>query len=179
MNHKTILITGATDGIGKQTALNLAEKGHAVTIVGRDKEKCIRTINNFINHTKNEKINYIQADLALISEVNRISSHIKENFSCLDILINNVGALFSKRKETSEGLEKTFALNHLSNFALTLNLLDLLKESPNARIINVASDAHFNVVDKNKNSSQTVISTYSTQAYLTQNPPIFSLHRLR
>ena len=80
MNHKTILITGATDGIGKQTAFNLAEKGHAVTMIGRDKEKCIRTVNEFVKHTKNEKINYIQADLSLISEVNRISSHIKTTF---------------------------------------------------------------------------------------------------
>ena len=146
---KTILITGATDGIGKQTALNIAQEGHSITIVGRNKEKCERTVNEFISQTNNENINYIQADLSLISEVNRISSHIKNNFSSLDILINNVGALFSKREETSEGFEKTFALNHLSNFTLTLNLIDLLKESDSPRIVNVASDAHFNIVDEN------------------------------
>ena len=116
---KTILITGATDGIGKQTALNISEAGHSVTIVGRNKEKCDQIVNEFISQTKNENINYIQADLSLISEVNRISSHIKDNFSSLDILINNVGALFSKREETGEGFEKTFALNHQSSFALT------------------------------------------------------------
>lgn len=156
---KTILITGATDGIGKQTALNIAQAGHSITIVGRNKEKCDQTVNEFISQTKNENINYIQADLSLISEVNRISSHIKDNFSSLDILINNVGALFSKREETGEGFEKTFALNHLSSFALTLNLIDLLKESNHPRIVNVASDAHLNVVDKNTRIKRSFIES--------------------
>ena len=156
---KTILITGATDGIGKQTALNIAQAGHSVIIVGRNKEKCKRTVNEFIHQTNNEKINYIQADLSLISESNRISSYIKNNFSSLDILINNVGALFSNRIETKEGLEQTFALNHMSYFKLTLNLLSILKKSPSARIINVASDAHFNIIDKDIKTKRSFIES--------------------
>jgi len=148
---KTILITGATDGIGKQTALNIAQYKHHVIIVGRDEGKCKNVCEDLSNKTNNDNIEYLVCDLSLMKEVKNLSSNIKKSFSKIDVLINNVGALFVKRHETSEGFEKTFALNHLSPFTLTLDLLDFLIDNNNSRIINVSSAAHFNVIDKSLN----------------------------
>ena len=148
---KTILITGATDGIGKQTAINIAEYKHNVIIVGRNEKKCSTVCDEIKQKTTNDNIEYMVCDLSLISEVKKLGSNIKNNLSKIDILINNVGALFVDRSETLEGFEKTFALNHLSPFALTLELLDFLNDNNNSRIINVSSAAHFNVIDKSIN----------------------------
>ena len=148
---KTILITGATDGIGKQTALNIAEYKHHIIIVGRDKNKCKNVCGEISHKTNNDNVEYLVCDLSLIKEVKKLSIEIKKQFSKIDVLINNVGALFVERYETSEGFEKTFALNHLSPFALTLDLLDFLIENKKSRIINVSSAAHFNVIDKSLN----------------------------
>ena len=145
---KTILITGATDGIGKQTAINLAEYKHRVIIIGRDKNKCERVCAEISKKTNNNNIEYMIYDLSLIADVKKLASNIKNKLSKIDVLINNVGALFVERQETKEGFEKTFALNHLSPFTLTVELLDFLKNNNNSRIINVSSAAHFNVVDK-------------------------------
>ena len=147
---KKILITGATDGIGKQTALNLAATKNHIIIVGRNEEKCQTVRNQIVNATSNENIDFLVSDLSLISDNKLLASKIKANYSNIDVLINNVGALFAKRKETSEGIEKTFALNHLGVFSLTLDLLEILKQGQSSRIVNVASAAHFNVVDKSK-----------------------------
>ena len=148
---KTVLITGATDGIGKQTAFNIAEYKHHIIIVGRDETKCELVCNEISRKSFNDNIEYMVCDLSLISNVKQLSSDIKNKFSKIDILINNVGALFVNRQETLEGFEKTFALNHLSPFTLTLELLDFLNGNNNSRIINVASAAHFNVIDKSIN----------------------------
>jgi len=155
---KTILITGATDGIGKQTAINMAEYKHHVIIVGRNENKCKSVSDEISKKTSNDNIEYMVCDLSLISDVKKLSSNIKNNLSKIDVLINNVGALFVKRYETPEGIEKTFALNHLSPFTLTLELLDFLKNNSNSRIINVSSAAHFNAVDKLniENSNRTI-----------------------
>ena len=152
---KTILITGATDGIGKQTALNMATKKNHVIIVGRNKEKSEATCDEIAKKTHNDNIEFIVSDLSLISDVKFLGNHIKENYPKLDVLINNVGALFVNREETEEGFEKTFALNHLGTFTLTLELLDFLKDNSSARIVNVASAAHFNVIDKSSNEKST------------------------
>ena len=155
---KTIIITGATDGIGKQTALNVAEYKHHVIIVGRNEQKCKTVCEEISKKSSNNNIEYMVCDLSLISDVKSLSSHIKKKLSKIDVLINNVGALFLNREETKEGFEKTFALNHLSPFALTLELLDFLNQSNNARIINVSSAAHFNVSDKfiNEKNNRTI-----------------------
>jgi len=148
---KTVLITGATDGIGRQTAINIAEYKHHVIIVGRNEKKCRTVCNEIMQKTTNDNIEYMVCDLSLISEVKKLGSNIKNNLSKIDVLINNVGALFVDRSETLEGFEKTFALNHLSPFTLTLELLDFLNDNNNSRIINVSSAAHFNVIDKSIN----------------------------
>ena len=147
---KTILITGATDGIGKQTLLNIAKANHHIIFVGRDEEKCQSVCEQIKKMTSNRNIEFFVSDLSLVSENKLLASKIKSKYSKLDVLLNNVGALFVDREETSEGFEKTFALNHLGVFTLTLELLELLKSNTHTRIVNVSSAAHFNVVDKSK-----------------------------
>ena len=148
---KTILITGGTDGIGKQTLLNIAKENHHVIFVGRDQKKCQSVSNEIIDITSNENIDFFVSDLSLVSENKLLANKIKEKYQKLDVLLNNVGALFINQEETEEGFEKTFALNHLGVFTLTLELIELLKANNHARIINVASAAHFNVIDSSSN----------------------------
>mgnify|MGYP006095308443 FL=1 len=148
---KTILITGGTDGIGKQTLLNIAKENHHVIFVGRDEKKCQSVSNEIIDITSNENIDFFVSDLSLVSENKLLANKIKEKYQKLDVLLNNVGALFINQEETEEGFEKTFALNHLGVFTLTLELIELLKANNHARIINVASAAHFNVIDSSSN----------------------------
>ena len=145
---KTILITGATDGIGKQTLLNIAKEKHHIIFVGRNQDKCDSVKSEVIEATSNENIDFFVSDLSLVSENKLLANKVKEKYAKLDVLLNNVGALFLKREETKEGFEKTFALNHLGVFTLTMDLLEMLKSNKHARIINVASAAHYNVVDK-------------------------------
>ena len=158
---KTILITGATDGIGKQTLLNIAKENHHVIFVGRDEEKCQSVCKQIKKITSNKNIEFFVSDLSLISENKLLASKIRDKYSKLDVLLNNVGALFIDRQETGEGFEKTFVLNHLGVFTLTLELLELLKSNPHARIVNVSSAAHFNVVDKfnNEKTNRTFIES--------------------
>ena len=144
---KTALITGATDGIGKQTALNIASENNHVIIIGRDSTKCKLVCDEISNKTNNNNVEYFTFDLSLISDNKALATKIKNNFNKIDILINNVGAMFTKYQETKEGFEKTFALNHLGPFTLTIELLDLLLENNSSRIVNVSSAAHYNVID--------------------------------
>jgi len=139
---KTCLITGASDGIGKETALSLAAEGAKVIIVGRNQEKCENTVSEIIRTTQNSDVDFLLADLSLLREVNSLAERILYGYRHLDVLINNVGAFFRKRELTEEGLERTFALNHLSYFLLTHKLIPLLEHSSSARIVNVASIAH-------------------------------------
>ncbi len=142
MHGKVCLITGATAGIGLVTAQALAQQGATLGIVGRNAEKCAATVEQLKQQSGNAHIDYLVADLALQSAVRRLADQFCERYSRLDVLINNAGAHFMQRQETAEGIEMTFALNHLSYFLLTHLLLDRLKASAPARIINVASDAH-------------------------------------
>ena len=139
---KTCLITGASDGIGKETAISLATKGAHVIIVGRNQEKCESVVSEIRRNTKNSNVDFLLADLSLMREVSSLAERILYGYRRLDILINNAGAFFRKRELTEEGLERTFALNHLNYFLLTHKLIPLLEHSPSARIINVASMAH-------------------------------------
>lgn len=137
------MITGATDGIGRETALQLAKQKFHVIIVSRNEIKCRQTCENLIEDSGNENIEFYTADLSLMADIKNLVNTLKQCISSLDVLINNAGALFNNRLVTSEGFEKTFALNHLNYFHLSLSLMCLLKESKNARIVNVASGAHF------------------------------------
>ena len=151
--NKTCIITGATDGIGKQTALELAKIGYSMGLVGRNQEKGNQVLNEIKSATNNDSIKFFKEDLAIIKNLENLSNKIKKEYSSIDMLINNVGAFFSQYIETNEGLEKTFALNHLSYFKLTELLMDILKIDKPGRVINVASSAH-NSANLNLNDIQ-------------------------
>ena len=146
MNRKTCIITGATDGIGRRTAEVLAEKGFTLALLGRNEKKGHSVLKKISDVTGNNNIHYFNADLSLMYQVKSAASDIKRKFPQIDILLNNVGAAFFKESYTSEGFEKTFALNHLSYFLFTKLLLENMSiKGEGSRIINVASDAHFGV----------------------------------
>jgi len=140
---KTILVTGATNGIGLVTARELSRMGGQVTIVGRDAEKCASVAKQIEALTGNP-VECIVADLSVLDGIKHAAMTFKENHSHLHVLINNAGGMFTKRVLTPEGYEYTFALNHLNYFLLTNLLLDMLKASAPARIINISSNAHEN-----------------------------------
>lgn len=140
--NKNILITGSSRGIGFYTALGLAEKGAHVIIVSNDEEHCKEAVHEINEACGKGSARYYVADLSSQSEIRDLAEKVKDDYDRLDVLINNVGAWFSGYQESEDGIEKTFALNHLSYFLLTGLLLGLIKKSAPARIINVASDAH-------------------------------------
>jgi NAD(P)-dependent dehydrogenase (short-subunit alcohol dehydrogenase family) len=142
MRDKTVVVTGATNGIGKVTALELARLGARVLIVGRDPKRGEATLEEIRAQSGNANVELLLADLSLMSETRRLAQEVSAKTGKLDVLVNNAGAIFTEREETREGLEKTFALNHMSYFLLTNLLLETLKASGNARVVNVSSDAH-------------------------------------
>ena len=142
MKDKICLITGATDGIGKETARCLGKQNSQLILVGRNPKKGEKVRKKLIEKTGNNQIEILTADLSNMKAIRYLAERIYSRYDRLDVLINNAGALFAQREETDEGLEKTFALNHLNYFLLTKLLLDLIKKGKNPRIINVASGAH-------------------------------------
>lgn len=143
IQNKTVLITGATSGIGKETALELARKGAKVVIHGRNPERVASTVLEIQKTTGNAQVDALIADLSSQSEIHRMADEFLSRYNQLHVLINNAGAIFMKRLVSVDGLEMTFALNHMSYFILTQRLLPILKASASARIINVSSAAHF------------------------------------
>jgi len=143
MQGKTVLITGATDGIGKQAAVELAAMGAKTVLVGRNEDKCIQAVHDVAELSGNSDASYLLADLSSMEEVRQLAHEFIARHDRLDVLINNAGAAFLTRQETREGFEKTFALNHLAYFLLTELLLDLLKGSAPSRVINVSSGSHY------------------------------------
>jgi NAD(P)-dependent dehydrogenase (short-subunit alcohol dehydrogenase family) len=143
MERSVCLITGASDGLGLEAARQLANKGLELILVGRNESKLEVGQQKISQATGNHHITILTADLSSQKEIRKLSEEIHRRFSKIDILINNAGGVFSSFSLTDEGFEKTIAINHFSYFLLTLLLLDLLKQSPQARIINVASNSHF------------------------------------
>jgi len=158
VNEKKIcLITGATSGIGFAAARELAQRGHIVLGVGRSTEKNARVEKQIKNESRNAEVEYFLADLSSQEDIRDLSKAIRSRYSSLDVLINNAGAIYADWQESPDGIEKTFALNHLGYFMLTLLLLDLMWDSAPSRIINVSSGAHsgvrldFNDLEMKKN----------------------------
>lgn len=142
MKDRVVVITGATNGIGEIAARELAKQGARITLVGRSKERCAATAERMRSETPGAQVEVVVADLSQKSEVERAANELKARLTRIDVLVNNAGAVFLDRRETKDGLEQTFALNHMAYFTLTMHLLDLLKASAPARIVNVSSDAH-------------------------------------
>jgi NAD(P)-dependent dehydrogenase (short-subunit alcohol dehydrogenase family) len=140
--EQIFLITGATSGIGYETARGLAKTGAQVVIAGRDERKCRQSVETIRKESSNPQIEYLLADLSSQAQVRRLASEFKERFDRLDVLVNNAGAFFLRREESVDGIEMTFALNHLAYFLLTNLLLDTMRASAPARIVNVSSNAH-------------------------------------
>lgn len=139
---KTALVTGATGGIGKVTATELAKKGAKVVLTTRDRARGEAAVNELRAAAPGAQVELIEGDLSLMRDVKRVADEFKQRFDRLDLLVNNAGAIFTERGVTSEGLERTLATNHLSYFLLTRELLPLIEKSAPSRIVNVASDAH-------------------------------------
>lgn len=143
LDGKVVLITGATSGLGKETALALAPLGPRLYLVARSRERAERASTQIARATGNEDIRLIIADLSSQEEVRRGATEFLTTDDPLHVLLNNAGAVFGWRRQVSvDGIEMTIALNHLAYFTLTLLLLPRLTESAPARIVNVASDAY-------------------------------------
>jgi retinol dehydrogenase 12 len=140
--QKTILITGSTHGIGEAAAFALAGQGHRILLHGRSRERGERVCADLRQKTGNQDITLLTADLSDLEQVRALARQVYECCSRLDVLVNNAGSFFLTRQFIAGGIEMTWAVNHLSYFILTLELLKLLKDSAPARIINVSSNTH-------------------------------------
>jgi retinol dehydrogenase-14 len=138
---KSILVSGATNGIGLVAARELARMGAMVTILSRNQEKCARVAEDISRQTGGAT-DHIAADLSTLEGIRDAAAEYRKRNKVLHVLINNAGAFFARRFLTPDGFEKSFALNHLNYFLLTNLLLDMLKSSAPARIINVSSGIH-------------------------------------
>jgi NAD(P)-dependent dehydrogenase (short-subunit alcohol dehydrogenase family) len=141
MEGKIVVMTGATSGIGEVAARALAQAGATILFVARDAARAEATLRR-LNATSKASHRFYRADLSNLAEARRVGAEIAAEAPRIDVLVNNAGALFSSRRLSADGLEMTFALNHMSYFVLTQALRDKLLASAPARIVNTASDAH-------------------------------------
>jgi retinol dehydrogenase-14 len=142
MEGKGCLVTGATSGIGKATALGLASRGASVWLVAREPSRGEATRDEIRHLSGNPHVEVLYADLAKQADVRALAARVLHTCPRLDVLINNAGAMFSQWELTVDGIERTFAINHLAPFLLTTLLLERLRESAPARIITISSDLH-------------------------------------
>jgi NAD(P)-dependent dehydrogenase (short-subunit alcohol dehydrogenase family) len=143
MQGKTCLVTGATSGLGAVAATELARMGATVIVGGRNASKCATQADE-IRRATGARVETAVADLASMQQVRRMAAEVADRFERLDVLVNNAGTVLYERTLTPDGFEKTFAVNYLAPFLLTNLLLDRLKASPAARVVNVSSTAHAN-----------------------------------
>ena len=142
MQGKTIVITGGTSGIGEVAALDLARQGARIVLIARDRARgeatlaTLRSANPAAQHAAH------YGDLSVIADMKRVAQAVAASETRIDVLINNAGAVFLSRRVSADGLEMTFATNHMAYFVVTNILLDRLKATPGARIVSTASDAH-------------------------------------
>src|SRR5689334_6170051 len=142
MQGKVCIITGANSGIGKATAMGLANMGATVVMVCRDQARGEEAQNEIKEQSGNDAVDLMLADLSSQASVRELAENIQQRYQHLLVLINNAGAISLRRRETIEGFEMTLAVNYLAPFLLTNLLLDKLKASAPSRIINVSSDSH-------------------------------------
>jgi retinol dehydrogenase 12 len=142
LQGQVCVLTGATQGIGRAAAEALVSTGVELVLVSRDLTRLQTLASDLRLRAPEAKVGVVAGDLSRMLEVRRVAAEIRARHRKVDLLLNNAGAVFSRREVTVEGLEKTLALNHLAYFLLTQELLPVLREAPSARVVNVASDAH-------------------------------------
>lgn len=143
MKNRIVLVTGATAGIGKATVFSLAKSGTSLILLGRNEMKAETVSRQIKQKTGNEKVRFYKADFLLMKEIKSVAERIKNDYESINVIINNAGGRFLDHKISEEGIEQTIAVNYLSHFLLTDLLLEKLKSSPSARIINVSSATHY------------------------------------
>ena len=142
MDGKLCMVTGATAGIGYCTALEIAKMGGETIIIGRNQPKCMTTVQRIKEESGNDSVQYLVADLSSQAQIRTMVRKFYEENDRLDVLVNNAGGFFLGRQMSVDGIEMTFALNHLAYFLLTSLLMDALKASPGGRVVNVSSGSH-------------------------------------
>lgn len=163
MAAKTILITGSTDGIGKQAALELATAGHKVIIHGRQEARCQATA-DWISRQSRSRVEWVVGDFSSLQQVRQMAGEINRRFQHLNVLVNNAGVYEPQRRLSEDGYEMTFAVNHLAHFLLTGLLLNLLFDHSPARIVTVSSMAHASHLDFDNLQGETSYSGYGAYA---------------
>lgn len=142
MSGMTVLVTGGTGGIGRATAIGLATMGARVGIAGRDRGRADAAAATIVRESGAPAVDVFVADMSSQAEVRRLAAEVLDAYPRLDVLVNNVGGYWDTRHVTADGLERTFAVNHLAPFLLTDLLLERLKDSARGRVVTVASGAH-------------------------------------
>ncbi len=165
MEGKTVLITGANSGIGKAAAENLARKGAEIIMVTRETESGIKAKKEIESLSGSKKIHQYTCDLSSLSQIRSLASDLHRDFQKIDVHLNNAGLITKERKQTEDGYEYQFAVNHLSHFLLTQLNIDLLRNAKAARIINVSSKAHewgkIHYTDLNLETNYSSIKAYA------------------
>ncbi len=166
MKDKVCIVTGSNSGIGKETALALAEMGATVVMVVRNRELGEAARSEIITETGSNTIDLMICDLSSMNTIRDFATAFKSKYDRLDVLINNAGAVISDRQITDDGLERTLAVNYLAPFLLTHELLSLLKDSAPSRLVNLSSGlakkAKVNLDDLQSESSYKSMKVYST-----------------
>lgn len=143
MKGRIVLVTGSTDGVGKETARQLAALGATVLVHGRDAQRCAATRDDICQTTGNPNVDCFVADLSSQQQVRQLAADVLARYDRLHVLLNNAGVILLRRQVTEDGLETSFAVNHLAPFLLTHLLLERLKQSAPARVVIVSSTAHY------------------------------------
>jgi NAD(P)-dependent dehydrogenase (short-subunit alcohol dehydrogenase family) len=180
--NKTCIITGATSGIGQSIAAGLAAQQQTVVMLGRNPEKGAALIKQLEADTGNSNLHYFNVDLCSQKQIRSIGNKIQKKFPTIDVLINNAAQWNSKYELTEDGIEKQFAVNHLAYFLLTHLLYPSIRNSPNARIINIGSDSHqygkINFQNLNLQNEYHGLKAYG-QSKLANLLFSFHLHRIK
>lgn len=142
MEGQTCLVTGASSGVGLETAIGLARLGGTVVMTARNEAKGKAALSRVISRSGSENVDLMMVDFASMASIRRFADEFKSKYNRLDVLVNNAGAVNMSRSETENGFETTFGVNHLGYFLLTNLLLDVVKASAPSRIVNVSSRAH-------------------------------------
>ena len=142
MKGKTVVVTGASSGIGLETSLGLAKLGARVVMVARDKKRGQDGVDYVVSKSGSKSVDLMLADFSALKNVRKLAADIRKKYKKIDVLINNAGGVFGKRSLTADCFVWTFGVNHLATFLLTNLLLPVLKKSGKARVVTVASMAH-------------------------------------